>query len=676
VDVRWAISRLRSMSPAEVGFRVGRKVQGTAERAGIGLARIVPAPAGACGKPWVPEIPRDFDPEPYVRAANRVLDGVFDVFALRGAQLGFPPHWNIDPKTKVRSPLVFGKDLDYRDPSQVGDVKYLWELNRHLELVTLAQAYHLTGERTFAEGCRVLLESWLDQAPYPLGIHWCVSLEHAIRLVNWSIAWHLLGGTNSLLFAGEEGRQFQQRWLASVYRHCHFIARHWSRHSSANNHLLGEATGLFIATQTWPVWRESERWSSTARWELTRAALSQTFGDGVNKEQALWYHCAVADMMLLAGLVGRTNGVDLGGDYWRRLQAMLEFVASIADVGDNVPAIGDADEGVLVRWVPEKESDGDLFRSMMATGAVLFAHAGLRQKAGVFDERSRWLLGDGAEFTFESIRASIQQLPVRRAFREGGYYVLGEEFETPREVRLVADAGPLGFLSIAAHGHADALSFCLSVAGKPVFIDPGTYAYQGSNPWRRYFKGTRAHNTVVVDGEDQSVYGGSFIWLGHARVRAEKVSLDGKVQELVASHDGYRRLPDPVTHRRSWVYGDHRLIVADEIRCAGTHQVEVCWHFAPECAVALRGNVVVVERERVRVELVCPEGLTPRLIRGDGSNGAGGDSVGGEVVGRGAPGPGWYSTGFDVKVPTTTAVFAGAIHGEVVFGTEILISVA
>src|SRR5262249_37587214 len=147
-------------------------------------------------------------------------------------------------------------------------------------------------------------------------------------------------------------------------------------------------------------------------------ALSQTFSDGVNKEQAVWYHCAVADMMLLAGLVGRTNGVDLGGDYWRRLQAMLEFVASIADVGDNVPAIGDGDEGVLVRWISERESEGDLFRSMMATGAVLFANSALRQKAGVFDERSRWLLGDAAEFTFESIRPSIHQLPVRRAFRE------------------------------------------------------------------------------------------------------------------------------------------------------------------------------------------------------------------------------------------------------------------
>ena len=180
--LQWTLSRLKAMSPSEVGFRVGRKIQGTVERAGIGLAHPS-VPEGECGQPWLARLLRKFDEERYRRAADRILTGSFDVLSLRGAQLGFPPRWNVDPRTGIEAPLVFGKELDYRKHSLVGDVKYLWEPNRHLELVTLAQAWHLTREERYLAGCRTLLESWFNQCPYPRGVNWCVSLEHAVRLV-------------------------------------------------------------------------------------------------------------------------------------------------------------------------------------------------------------------------------------------------------------------------------------------------------------------------------------------------------------------------------------------------------------------------------------------------------------------------------------------------------------
>jgi hypothetical protein len=663
------------MSPSEVGFRVGRKIRGTAERAGIGLARPK-VPAGSSGRAWLASLPRKFDTERYRLAADRILNGSFDVFCLQGARLGFPPRWNVDPRTGIEAPLVFGKELNYRDPALVGDVKYLWEPNRHLELVTLAQAWHLTRDERYALGCRTLLDSWFAQCPYPRGINWCVSLEHAVRLVNWSFAWFLLGGEAAPVFEGVEGRGFRARWLESIYQHCHFIPRHWSRHSSANNHLLGEATGLFVGALTWPLWRESARWARQARAELEREALAQTHADGVNKEQAIWYHHAVADMMLVAGLVARANGQDFGQKYWARLEVMLEFIASLMDVGGNVPMIGDADEGVLVRFVPEEgrnagpgavqdadsadvaRRDGaagtrfDVFRSLLATGAILFRRPAMRAKGTVFDDKTRWLLGDEAEGAFTRIDAS-QAFPVRRAFPEGGYFILGEDFETPREVRIVADTGPLGYLAIAAHGHADALAFTLSIGGKPILVDPGTFSYSAM-PWRRYFRSTAAHNTLVVDNTDQSEYGGSFLWLQHANAVVEAFRAAGDEQTLTARHDGYRRLPDPVTHRRNWRYttGAGTLTITDELTCSAAHSVEIYWHFAPECAVTLEDNRVAASREGVRVVLECPGGLAPRLMDD------------------------WFSDGFDRKTPATTAVFGGSIAGNTQFRTRIQISAA
>ncbi|MDE2052983.1 MAG: alginate lyase family protein, partial [Gammaproteobacteria bacterium] len=387
------------MTARELGFRLRRKVQEDVERAGIGLARPS-TPAGVCGHPWTSPLPRGFDAERYGRAADRILDGCFDVFALENVRLGFPPSWNVDPKTGIEAPLEFGLGLDYRDAARVGDIKYLWEINRHLELVTLAQAWHLTADERYARGARVLVDSWLKDCPYPRGANWCASLEHAIRLVNWAFAWQLLGADDAPLFQGEEGWDFRRRWLESIYRHCHFIAHHFSRHSSANNHLMGEAAGLFIASVAWPLWPESARWRSQSRAEIAREALLQTFEDGVNKEQAVWYHHSVADMLLIAGLFARANGCDFDAQYWGTLESMLDFLASIMDVKGGVPAIGDADQGVLVRLEPGLAGAGaqpwpGVYRSLLASGAVLFNNRPeFRLKAGELDDKTRWLLGD------------------------------------------------------------------------------------------------------------------------------------------------------------------------------------------------------------------------------------------------------------------------------------------
>ena len=664
--LQWTLSRLRAMSPSEVGFRLRRKVQGSVERAGIGLARA-PEPAGACGRAWVLPLPRSFETRRYTQAADRILAGRFDVFALEDATLGFPPRWNVDPKTRIESPLEFGIGLDYRDAARVGDIKYLWEINRHLELVTLAQAWHLAADERYAYGARALIDSWLEQSPYPQGVNWCASLEHAIRLINWAFAWHLLGSEESMLFAGEEGRAFRARWLESIHRHCHFIAAHFSRHSSANNHLLGEATGLFIASLAWPLWPQSRRWQNQSRAELGREAVLQNFEDGVNKEQAIWYHHAVADMLLLAGLHARANGCDFDAQYWRVLESMLDFLASIMDVNGGVPAIGDADQGVLVRLVPSGPAGANVwqgvYRSLLATGAVLFERPEFRLKAGTFDEKSRWLLGDAAVARFEALDVSGARLPVHRAFPHGGYYILGDQFETPAEVRIIADAGALGYLSIAAHGHADALAFTLTIAGSPFLIDPGTYAYHTDQLWRHYFRGTSAHNTLMVDGEDQSLFAGPFLWLRHADAEVERFECSPGLQVLVAHHDGYRRLADPVSHRRTWRYdaAATTLAVWDELLCSGTHGVEIFWHFAPECQVTCEEQRVIAERDGAGVELEAPPGLAVSLVRGRNPQSDGGRPLG------------WVSRGFDLKAPAMTAVFAGRIRGNTRFQSQLRI---
>jgi uncharacterized heparinase superfamily protein len=78
--------------------------------------------------------------------------------------------------------------------------------------------------------------------------------------------------------------------------------------------------------------------------------------------------------------------------------------------------------------------------------------------------------------------------------------------------QVLLDAGPLGLGSLAAHGHADALSLWASLDGKPLLIDAGTYAYHEDPAWRDHFRSTPAHNTLTLDGKNQSEIHGPFLW--------------------------------------------------------------------------------------------------------------------------------------------------------------------
>ena len=634
------------MTPLEIAHRTLRAMQARAEKSGLVRAPVVPAPNLAiASKPWVHANP-GVDAAPYVAASSRAAHGRLDIFTRKDADIGFPPRWNRDPKTGIEAPLGFGKLLDYRDQDLVGDIKYLWEPNRHLHIVTMAQAYALTKDKRHYEALVEHLESWFVACPYGRGANWASALELGIRLVNWAIAWQLVSP-----IADED---FRQRWLSSIYQHAHAIRGWFSAHSSANNHLIGEATGLFIAGITWPHWPEAREWVAASKKILEREAIAQNAPDGVNREQAVWYQQFVLDMLVLPLLAGKANGEWFSPDYESRVEAMMDFLASIMDAGGNVPMIGDADDGYLVRL--EQEAGYSPFRSMLGLGALLFRRGDFKLKAGALDDKARWLLGPQADVQFNELDTDKTKLPLRQAFPEGGYYILGMDFHTPQEVRAVVDAGPLGYTSIAAHGHADALSFTLSVGGREFLVDPGTYAYHTQEAWRQYFRGTSAHNTLRVDGLDQSEQGGNFMWTRHARVGCSLWLSSGDKDSFEGWHDGYKRLEDPVMHRRLIELDKEacHLLVEDTLEMGGEHEVELFFHCAEHCAVEETPEGYALTRDGIRVELALPHGGTTEVLRG---------SV--------APMAGWVSRAFDRREPAATIVWRANLSGRKLLRTRV-----
>lgn len=648
----WRLNRLRCMSPAEITHRLRRRFGIQLEALGLLAATAIPqADLTQVSRPWI-SVPAGIDGEPYLAAADRLVAGKFDLLALHDIDLGPQPAWNRDPKSGIEAPPAFGKLLDYRNPQLVGDIKYLWELNRHQHLVTLAQAWAISGDAKYAQTIFRHLQSWIDSCPHGRGPNWSSALEAGLRLISWAVTWQLLGGTQAPIFQEAWAASLQQRWLDAIHRHAGFIESFFSLHSSANNHLIGEAAGLFVAAVTWPCWPQSARWRDQAKSILEREARLQNAPDGVNLEQATAYQQFEIDLLLLPLLAARANNLEFSADYSEIIEKMLAFLASIMDVGGHIPMFGDADDGVVVRLTPV-DSRESRYRSSLATGAILFERSAFKSKAGQLDDKTRWLLGGDVDSRFAAlpgIPVGQAGLPVRRAFPQGGYYILGSDLESADELRLVADAGPLGYQRIAAHGHADALSFTLSLGGREFLVDPGTYAYHTQGSWRQYFRGTAAHNTVRVDGQDQSRSGGNFMWLNKALAYCSHWHSTSSEDVFEGWHNGYRRLADPVTHQRRITLDkrSRRIIIEDRLLMREEHEIELFFHCSEDCKVVPASDGYLIDNGDRRILVYLPR-----------VNNTGHPMYRGNFT----PILGWISRHLDEKQPTTTLKWSARLHG-------------
>ncbi|NLF29734.1 MAG: heparinase [Planctomycetes bacterium] len=575
-SLQWYLHRLRTMSAGEIAWRVHASLRDRADRLLLPL-RQRPRPMAATWEPGfhVPEpsvVPQELPA--LLARADRLADNRLSFFDLDDQPLGDPIDWNRDFGNGVDAPRGFAGRIDYRDIRVAGDCKYVWEPSRHLQFVVLARAYRLSGQRRYAEAVVRQLVSWLDQCPYGTGMQWRSPLELAIRLINWTWALDLIAPTG--LVTGD----LRTRVLDAVQRHLWEISRKYSRYSSANNHTIGEAAGVYVAASYFRGLKGAARRRDEAREILCREILAQTYPDGGTREQATGYHLFVLQFFLLAGLVGRWTGDDFPEAYWRRLETMCDWLAALLG-GGGVPMIGDADDGCVGDMGGDKLDP----RQWLAVAAVVFNRGDFKPLAGNAVQAVGGLLGEAGREAFDALAVPGEAGPlVSTALADSGYYLL-QNGRVGDGISVMFDCGPLGMDPLAAHGHADALSFTLRAFGADVLVDPGTYDYFTYRRWRDYFRSTSGHNTIVVDDENQSEMQGLFLW--GRRAKAECLAWQAGPAGGVVSgrHDGYTRLADPVVHTRTLTLDGGVLRIDDTLEAAGEHRVRLPLHVAEHARV-------------------------------------------------------------------------------------------
>jgi hypothetical protein len=245
-----------------------------------------------------------------------------------------------------------------------------------------------------------------------------------------------------------------------------------------------------------------------------------------------------------------------------------------------------------------------------------------------------------------SAKVSPAQPVGMRSFTSGGYSVIRSRHKDP--IVLTFDHGPIGYLSIAAHGHADTLSIWLSVGSQPVIVDAGTYLYHSNRELRDLFRDTAVHNTLSLDGIGSSRPSGPFNWASKANARLIS-SESTPTTRIVAEHDGYVAQYG-VRHRRTVEFdGASQFAIVDELLGVPTDRsVTVSFLLDSTCQSTVepnRSGVLVTHNNRQLIRIASAGPLRARAVRGDEATGLG-----------------WLSPSFGVSIPTDQILFEGYLY--------------
>lgn len=570
--------------------------------------------------------------------AEAALRERFDLLGYARLDFGHPPDWHHDPVSGRRAPRVHWSRIDPLDSAQVGDSKVVWELNRHQWLVTMGQAYRLTGDERFAAAFARQIRSWSAENPRGIGINWASSLEVALRLVSWSWALRLFRRSPAL---DDELLATLREGFAA---HAGHVESYLSTYFSPNTHLTGEALGLVYAGTMLRGWPRARRWLQTGQAILSEQMGRQVLEDGVYFEQATGYARYTAEIGLHALILAALRGESPPPALRERVERLLDYLLHVRRPDGSLPPIGDADGGWLLPLAPRRAPD-DL-RGVFAVAAVVLGRSDYAWVAETAAPEVLWLLGRPGLAAFDGLTPAPPPAKPSRLFAEGGCAVMSSGWDREAH-QLVFDVGPLGCPVSGAHGHADLLSVQCSAFGEPHVVDPGTYLYTPDAAWRDYFRSTAAHSTVVVDGQGQARPAGPFAWRERPRATLRHWLSTETVDFADASHGAYRRLADPVVHRRRVVFVKPRyFVLADDLEGAADHHVELRFQLA-------RGRVTPEVDGWVRIGGQDGRGLlvrafshlpvVPRLIEGEAG-----------------PIEGWVAPDYGQRHPAPALVYAVA----------------
>ncbi|MHB8257931.1 MAG: heparinase II/III family protein [Acidiferrobacterales bacterium] len=411
------------------------------------------------------------------------------------------------------------------------DMTRLWRYNLHYFDYLLAN--DVSGDYAGS-----VISDWIRTNPPGTGEGW-EPYTVSLRIVNWI-----------KFFTGSTWKgDVPQAWLDSLYRQTLWLERHIEYHLLAN-HYLKNGKALLFAGSFFDS-EDATRWFRKGLDIVAKEADEQLLADGGHYERSIMYHSIVLEDYLDVISILSANDSDrmaeISAHLRTKIRTALDFLADLSMPDGQICLFNDAAFGIA-------PGPKELF--------------------------------DYAEKVIAYRRLEPPRGMVLISRPDTGYYVLGCNRD-----RMVVDCGPIGPDYQPGHAHCDTLSYELTIDGRRVVVDTGVHDYEsGTSRW--YARSTKAHNTVLVDGEEQSEIWGVFRVAQRARpIFARLSSTAQNSAQFDGAHDGYRRLRGDVIHRRTIRFHvENGWEIKDSLHGSGEHLLDNFIHLHPEISVRRERN--------------------------------------------------------------------------------------
>jgi len=530
--------------------------------------------------------------------------------------------------------------IDIRSDKRAGDVKLCWELNRHQYFMVLGRAWKLTGDNHYAECFIRHLNSWIEKNPPETGVNWVSNLEIALRLISWTFALAFFkdyqGFTPELFYRFIKSIMEQSRHLEQDFE--------FSRRLMPNNHLIGDAVGLFALALNFPEFKGTDKRLLYAEEILNKEALKQFYTDGGNWELSTSYQSFVLGLYLYYLLLSKLNKRSVPDEVKERLQSGFKFIKALSNKKGRVFVLGDSDDSRVFHLSERALND---FRGLLAVASFLFDDNSLCPELDSIPEEVFWLFGSRSleEKAFRKNRINGIQ-----CFENTGLYLFNIETNKKSRGELLFRAGPLG-ISVgvqAGHGHAGQLSIQVRLNGEVLIRDAGTFTYNGERCWRDYFRSSFAHNVLLINGREQVKPMGLFRWESLLNAQVFSQSEDSvKACYTLSPFKVFREiklLPDKI----GWE-------ILDTVEGMGEQKINLYFQAEADC--------LTEEQSRWRFKGNGADLLleAPETMKGFAKKG------------EAEPKSGWTSDAYGEKKPAEQLILEGRFHLPVLLRTKISI---
>jgi len=414
-----------------------------------------------------------------------------------------PIDWHVDFKSGyIWDKKTWYRKIEYGNKTGV-DIKVPWELSRFQHLVALGQAYAITGDEKYSLEYIYEVIDWIENNPPQLGVNWVCTMDVAIRAANWILSLSFF--KNSKFITNE----FLFYFIKNIYIHGKHIINNLEYGRKTSNHYISDISGLLFIGALFSEFNIGKKWKKFAINELKKEMAKQIYDDGADFEASTCYHRLVLELFFYCTIFIIRNSSDFkednfvevgekifGKEYVEKLYKMFEFTLYVLKPDGRMPKIGDNDNGRFFIFVVRDVLD---MRYLLSFGAIFFKETKFKLKEFRFCEEILWVYGkEGYDIWNDLDSISIDSIG-SKDFPDAGFYILRKD-----KNYMIASCGPNGQNGVGGHAHNDKLSFELSIDGKDMLIDPGTYVYTPIPYWRNKFRSTMFHNTVVVDDLEQN----------------------------------------------------------------------------------------------------------------------------------------------------------------------------